>query len=139
MSLYLSHVAIACPQIEQAIGRMEALRLVVERTCEVPAEKVRAAFVPVAVSPHFRIEFIEPLDNSSVLAKFLAERPKGGLHHLCFEVSHLDGWMQGLVNAGLTILPPGIREGARGRALFIHPKDMVGVLVELEEIHELSA
>ncbi|MFM8313480.1 MAG: hypothetical protein ACKOA8_04280 [Deltaproteobacteria bacterium] len=43
--------------------------------------------------------------------------------------------MAALLNQnGFEILPPGIRKAARGKALFIHPKSMGGVLVELEEI-----
>jgi len=53
---------------------------------------------------------------------------------LSFEVKGLEKWEATLKEAGVEVLPPGIRKAARGRALFIHPKSMGGVLVELEEI-----
>jgi methylmalonyl-CoA/ethylmalonyl-CoA epimerase len=65
----------------------------------------------------------------------LEKRPAGGLHHLSFSVDNLEAWSKKLEKAGFTILPPGIRKAARGRALFIHPKDIAGVLIELEELH----
>lgn len=134
MNLSLSHIAIACPQIEAVARKLEVLRLSIEDRHEVPSEKVRVAFVPVGVSPRFRIELVEPTSSDSAVGKFLATRPKGGLHHLSFAVEDLSEWFDALKGAKIDVLPPGIRVAARGKALFIHPKEMGGVLVELEEI-----
>ena len=101
---------------------------------EVPTEKVKAAMVPVDISADFRIELLEPLANDSPLSKFLLKRPQGGIHHLAFQVTDLTKWESVLKKAGMEVLSPGIRKAARGRALFIHPKSMGGVLVELEEL-----
>ncbi len=90
--------------------------------------------IPFEVSPHLRIELLEATSPDSPITKFLSKRPDGGLHHLCFEVSGLEAWKTKLEAAGLEVLPPGIRKAARGKAFFIHPKCMGGVLVELEEI-----
>ncbi len=137
MTLSLSHIAIACPSINEMAARLEAIRLKVEAIHEVKSERVRAAFVPVVVSDQFRIELVEPTDIDSPIGKFLQTRPKGGLHHLSFRVENIDKWKSVLEAGGITIIPPGIRDGARGRALFIHPREMAGVLIELEELNEL--
>ncbi len=135
MKLELSHIAIACPEIEALAKTLETLKMEVEALHEVPTEKVKAAMLPVGVSPHFRIELLEPTSTDSPISKFLEKRPGGGIHHVCFEVQDLEAWAKILEQKGMQILPPGIRKAARGRALFIHPKSIGGVLVELEEIH----
>ncbi len=113
--------------------QLEALSLKVAERHDVPTEKVRAAMIPVEVSEHLRIELLEPTSPDSPISKFLDKRG-GGIHHLSFEVEGLERWLETLKREGLEVLPPGIRKAARGRALFIHPKSVGGVLVELEEI-----
>lgn len=132
--LKLSHIAIAVPEIQAVLKRFEALSMELETLHEVPTEKVKAAMLPVGVSPHFRVELLEPVGEGSPIAKFLEKRPAGGLHHICFEVQHLEKWEVLLKRHQFEILPPGIRPAARGKALFIHPKSVGGVLVELEQI-----
>jgi len=132
----LSHIALACPSINTVAERLKILAMKIAETHDVPTEKVKAAMIPVEVSEHLRIELLEPTSPDSPIAKFLAKRADGGLHHLSFEVEGIERWHRTLVEAGLEVLPPGIRRAARGRALFIHPKSMGGVLVELEEISE---
>ncbi|MBY0370714.1 VOC family protein [bacterium] len=130
----LSHIALAAPKIDDVLEKLRVLELKVKETHEVPSEKVKAAMVPVEFSPHFRIEILEPTAQDSPIAKFLERKPAGGMHHLCFEVSQLERWLKVVQDAGLEVLPPGIRKAARGKAFFIHPKSLAGVLVELEEI-----
>lgn len=134
MSVRLSHIAIACPKIEAIAARLQVLGLSISERHEVPTEKVSAAMLPIAVSDELRIELLEPTSSDSPITKFLAKRPDGGLHHLSFEVTQIEKWYETLVAQSIEVLPPGIRKAARGRALFIHPKCMGGVLVELEEL-----
>ncbi len=129
----LSHIAIACPSIETVAKKLKVLALKISEHHQVPTEKVRAAMIPFEVSPQVRIELLEATSADSPISKFIAKRPDGGLHHLCFEVTGLEQWKALLEREGLEILPPGIRKAARGMALFIHPRCMGGVLVELEE------
>ncbi len=135
MKLQLSHIAIACPQIAQVAEKLKILSLSITEMHEVPTEKVKAAMLPVEVSEHFRLELLEPTQTDSPISKFLSKRPQGGIHHVSFEVTHIEKWQTLLTQCGFEILPPGIRKAARGNALFIHPKSMGGVLVELEEIN----
>ena len=134
MKIELSHIAIACPTLDQIAEKLKVLAMNIEAVHEVPTEKVKAAMIPVGVSEHFRIELLEPTQPDSPISKFLSKRPDGGIHHVSFEVTQIEKWVEVLNQSGLEILPPGIRKAARGIALFIHPKSMGGVLVDLEEI-----
>lgn len=135
MKLELSHIAIACPAISVVAEKLKVLALTIESMHDIPSEKVKAAMLPVGVSSHFRLELLEPTDPNSPISKFLAKRPDGGIHHVSFEVSQIETWQELLLKSGFEVLPPGIRKAARGKALFIHPKSMGGVLVELEEMN----
>lgn len=137
MSLKLSHIAIACPKIRDVAEKLEAISIQIKSEHDVPTEKVRVAMLPLEVSPGVCIELLEPQTDDSPISKFLEKKPSGGIHHLSFEVQGLENWAKKIEQAGMTILPPGIRKGARGRALFIHPKSFGGILVELEEIEHL--
>jgi len=134
MSIKLSHIAIACPQIHEVAEKLRAISLEIESEHDVPTEKVRVAMLPLPVSSGVCIELLEPQTSDSPISKFLEKKPQGGIHHLSFEVQKIEDWAKKLEKAGMAILPPGIRKAARGRALFIHPKSFGGVLVELEEI-----
>lgn len=134
MKLELSHIAIACPSIQKIAEKLKVLSLEITEHHDVPTEKVKAAMLPVDVSEQFRLELLEPSQPDSPISKFLMKRSEGGIHHVSFEVSNLEQWQKVLIENGLEILPPGIRKAARGKALFIHPKSIGGVLVELEEI-----
>mgnify|MGYP000573656507 CR=1 FL=1 len=134
MSLKLSHIAIANPSIKDVFEKLKVLEFEIETIHEVPTEKVKAAMLPMATSSELRLEILEPTSTESPISKFLEKKSMGGIHHLCFEVKDLPQWELKLKKSGAEILPPGIRKAARGKALFIHPKSMGGVLVELEEI-----
>lgn len=134
MSVTLSHIALACPEIQAIAEKFRLLELEMEEVHEVPTESVRAGMLPLAVSPDLCIELLEPLNQESPISKFLEKRPQGGIHHLSFEVTQIEKWKEKLESKGLVVLPPGIRKAARGKALFLHPKCFGGVLVELEEI-----
>ena len=97
-----------------------------------PEHGVRVVFV---VAENGKIELLEPLDDSSPIAAFLARNPDGGMHHICFDVDDLYASRDRLIDSGARIL--GSHEpkiGAHGKpVLFIHPKDMTGTLVELQQ------
>ena len=65
----------------------------------------------------------------------MKKNPLGGIHHLCFEVDDIIMARDHLRNEGARILGEGEpRIGAHGKpVLFLHPKDFIGTLVELEE------
>lgn len=136
----LNHVGIAVPSIEDAKATYRELYGVSEsamtETRELPAQGVRFAFVNVANS---QIELIEPLGEGSPIRNFLERNPKGGQHHVCFEVADIYAARDAMVAKGATVLNEP-RIGAHGTPIiFIHPKDSNGVLIELMETPKAHA
>jgi methylmalonyl-CoA/ethylmalonyl-CoA epimerase len=82
-----------------------------------------------------RIELITPLGEHSPIAGFLAKNPAGGIHHMCFEVADILAARDRLQAAGLRVLGDGEPKiGAHDMpVLFLHPKDLNGTLVELQQ------
>jgi methylmalonyl-CoA/ethylmalonyl-CoA epimerase len=130
----LNHVGVAVPSIDDAKATYRELYGVPEsamtETRELPAQGVRFAFVNVANS---QIELIEPLGEGSPNRNFLERNPKGGQHHVCFEVADIYAARDEMVAKGATVLNEP-RIGAHGTPIiFIHPKNSNGVLIELME------
>ena len=84
---------------------------------------------------NLKIELLEPLNNESPISKFLEKNPKGGMHHICFEVEKITETINSLKNKQINILGDGKPKiGAHDKpVVFIHPNDLSGTLVELEE------
>ena len=130
----LNHVGIATPSIEASVAMYRDLLGATKAHApfDLPAQGVRVCFIDL---PNSQIELIEPLGVDSPIHGFLARNPNGGQHHVCFEVDDILAARDGLRAKGATILGTGEpRIGAHGTPiLFLHPKDMGGVLVELME------
>jgi len=130
----LNHVAIAVPDLAAAAARYrDQLGAHVHHPQDLPDHGVTVVFVELENS---KIELMTPLGADSPIARFLAEHPAGGMHHICFEVPDLAGAARTLTEAGARILGDGqARIGAHGLpVLFLHPKDFDGTLIELEEV-----
>lgn len=128
----LNHVGVATPSIERSVETYRSLlgAKVVGEPFDLPAQGVRVCFVD---APNMQIELIEPYDDASPIAGFLRRNPAGGQHHVCFEVPDILAAVADLKAKGTTVLgSPWI--GAHGTPIvFVHPRDMGGVLVELME------
>ena len=128
----LNHVGIAVPSIETAAKIYKNLYGVVNITepGELPAQGVRFCFVNL---PNSQIELIEPLGENSPIDNFLVRNPKGGQHHVCFEVDDVHLAKKEMEEKGAKVLNEP-RIGAHGTlVIFVHPKDSSGVLIELME------
>ncbi|HEY7529374.1 MAG TPA: methylmalonyl-CoA epimerase [Gemmatimonadota bacterium] len=98
---------------------------------ELAAEGVRVVFLPVAAGA--AVELLEPTRDDSPVAKFLAKRGPG-VHHLSFRVASCVEAIRAAEAAGIRIVPPAPRPGARGRLVaFFHPADTGGLLIEVCE------
>lgn len=130
----LNHVGVATPSIDDSLKLYRDLLGATRAGVpfDLPAQGVRVCFVDL---PNSQIELIEPLGEDSPIHGFLARNPKGGQHHICFEVEDILAARDALRARGATILGTGEpRIGAHGTPiLFLHPKDIGGVLVELME------
>ena len=129
----LNHVAIVVPDLTAA-ARVYAntLGARVSAPLDLPDHGVTTVFVEL---DNTKIELLHPLGASSPIAKFLADHPSGGMHHVCYEVEDIVVARDRLRADGARVLGGGEpRIGAHGKpVLFLHPKDFCGTLVELEQ------
>ena len=128
----LNHVGVATPSIETSAAMYRDLMGCTDITPKfaLPEQGVWVSFVNL---PNAQIELIEPYGEASPIHAFLAKNPRGGQHHVCFEVEDILAARDGLRAKGCAILGTGEpRLGAHGvPVIFVHPKDMGGVLIEL--------
>jgi methylmalonyl-CoA/ethylmalonyl-CoA epimerase len=128
----LNHVGIATPSLAEAVALyrdvLGATQITEPRS--LAAQGVTFVFVELG---NAQIELIEPYGENSPINAFLAKNPRGGQHHVCFEVADIHAARDALVAKGATVLGEP-RIGAHGTpVIFVHPKDMGGVLIELME------
>jgi methylmalonyl-CoA epimerase len=124
------HVALIVRSIEASLGLWrDRLGLELETVMDIPDDRVRIAFLGVGES---KIELVEPTDESTGVARFLAGKGEG-FHHVCLEVPDLALALDALTAAGLELIDAAPRRGAEGPVAFIHPRSGGGVLVELIE------
>ena len=132
MIIGLDHVAIAVPELDEAIRRFaDDLGIALDHVEDVAAAKTRTAFFPVAGPT--TIELITPLSGEGPVAASLAKRGPG-LHHVCFRTDDLDADVARLRERGWRFTTEAPASGAHGtRVMFIHPRSAGGVLIELAE------
>ena len=130
----LNHVAIAVPDLEQAVEQYrKGLGAKVGQTQEEPDHGVKVVFVELE---NTKIELLFPLGENSPIKSFLEKNPSGGIHHICYEVQDIITARDHLISIGARVLGTGEPKiGAHGKpVLFLHPKDFMGTLVELEQV-----
>jgi methylmalonyl-CoA/ethylmalonyl-CoA epimerase len=112
----LSHVSIVVPSLEVAAKRLK----------EVYGLEVGAA--RANEQQGVRLAYVE-------LSKFLEKNPAGGIHHFCLAVDDVPATAAGIAGRGARVLGDGREQrNVHGeRIAFVHPKDFLGALVELEE------
>jgi methylmalonyl-CoA/ethylmalonyl-CoA epimerase len=129
----LNHVAIAVPDLDAAIATYrDTLGAAVSDVVPQPEHGVNTVFVTL---PNTKVELLGVLGEGSPIVKFLERNPEGGIHHLCYEVDDIRAVRDRLISAGARVLGSGEPKiGAHGKpVLFLHPKDFLGTLVEIEE------
>src|SRR6476646_4031273 len=127
----LNHVAIAVPDLAAASALYrDVLGAEVSAPVDQPAHGVTTVFIDL---PNTKIELITPLGDDSPIAAFLERNPAGGIHHLCYEVADVEVASRTLAATGARVLGPA-KTGAHGKpVVFLHPKDFLGALIELEQ------
>jgi len=129
----LNHVAIAVPDLDEAARiYRDVLGAKISQAYALPEHGVTAVFVHLN---NTNIELMQPLGNASTVRKFLESHPKGGLHHVCYEVEDIFQARDQLIDEGMTIVGDGEPYlGAHDKlVIFLHPKDFLGTLIELEQ------
>lgn len=130
----VNHIAIAVPDLASATATYrDTLGAAVSEAQALPEHGVTVVFVEL---PNTKVELLEPLGEGSPIAAFLEKSPAGGMHHICYEVDDILVARDRLVASGARVLGDGNPKiGAHGKpVLFLHPKDFLGTLVELEEV-----
>ena len=130
----LNHVAIAVPDLQAAAAQYaNTLGAKVGAPQDEPDHGVTVVFIEL---PNTKIELLYPLGGNSPIRGFLEKNPSGGIHHMCFEVEDILAARDRLRAEGARVLGDGEpKTGAHGKpVLFLHPKDFVGTLVELEQV-----
>lgn len=134
----LNHVGVAVPNLGDAVQTYRAYFGAAPSSDVIVMEEqgVRVQFVN---TPNSQIELLEPYGDHSPVRKFLERNPKGGQHHVCFEVPDIHAAAQAMRAKGADVLNEP-RIGAHGTpVIFVHPRDFQGVLIELMETPKNAA
>lgn len=129
---HIEHLGIAVTSLEEAMPFFEFLT---GDKCysieEVADQKVKTAFFKVGQT---KIELLEPTSPESAIAKFLEKNPRGGVHHIAFNVDGVQVALDECAAQGIQLIDTKPRKGAEGLNIaFLHPKSTHGVLTELCE------
>lgn len=130
----VSHVSIVVPSLDGAAKRLSEVYGLKIGAIRVNEEQgVRMAYVELG---NAKIELMEPSRPDSPVAKFLERNPGGGIHHFCLAVDDVDATARAIREKGGRVLGEGkVQRNVHGdRIAFVHPKDFLGALVELEEL-----
>ena len=128
---YIEHIGIAVKSIEKTRHYYEQiLGLECYAVEEVKDQKVKTAFFKVGQT---KLELLEPTDDDSPIAKFIAKRGEG-IHHIAFSVDGLSKKLNLLKENEVQLIDESPRKGAENLNIaFLHPKSTFGVLTELCE------
>lgn len=125
----IDHIGIAVKSI--AVARKfyeQALGLTCEKEEIVAGQLVKTAFFRVG---EVHIELLEPTDDKSPIAAFLAKKGEG-IHHIAYGTDDIIGQLEQARTAGCRLIHEAPFEGAGGKQVaFLHPKSSFGVLTEL--------
>jgi methylmalonyl-CoA/ethylmalonyl-CoA epimerase len=136
----LNHIGIATPSIDESarIYRDMFGATSFSEKFAMPEQGVWVQFVNL---PNSQIELVEPYGDASPVERFLIRHPRGGQHHVCFEVDDIYAARDAMQAKGATVIGTGEPKiGTHGvPMLFFHPRDLGGVLVELMETPDKGA
>ncbi|MCE4224184.1 methylmalonyl-CoA epimerase [Methylobacterium sp. C25] len=130
----LNHVAIAVKDLDAATAiYRDTLGAKVTEPLPQPEHGVTVVFVEL---PNSKVELMSPLGENSTIQGFVDKNPAGGIHHVCYEVEDIIAARDKMKAQGARVLGTGEPKiGAHGKpVIFLHPKDFLGTLVELEQV-----
>lgn len=129
-----NHVGVIVPDMTKAI---EFWTNTLGVPCTEPTELAPKLLIAFAEMPNAKFELIQPLDPESPHGKWLAEHPKGGIHHVCFNTSKIPEAVEELKTKGVTTdmeSPLVLTTGER--VIFFNPDETLGMDVELYETNK---
>lgn len=125
----IDHVGVAVEDLDAAIATYERSygARVVHRE-EMVSDGVVEALLGVGDG---YVQLLQPTTSDSPVARFLA-RKGSGVHHVAYGVDDVDETLRHLRAQGVRTLDEVGRPGSRGTTIaFVHPRDGLGVLIEL--------
>lgn len=127
----VSHVGIVVKDVYEAVAAFDKFFEFVRdvRVETMPEQGIKVAVISLEGT---EIEFIQPVQPGTGVAKFL-ERRGEGLHHIALEVSDIEETIRNVGSKGGTLINREPWQGIRGRTAFVHPSSLKGVLVELDQ------
>jgi len=127
----LEHIGIAVKNLDEANQLFARLLGKAHYKIEVvESEGVRTSFFDAG---NVKIELLEATREDSPIARFIEKRGEG-VHHLAFEVNHIEQQLAQASQNQFTLLNATPKDGADNKRIaFLHPKTTNGVLVEMCE------
>jgi len=127
----LDHIAVAVPDMEQAIANWQKLTgAAVTHREYVATQHTHVTFLQIG---DFRIELLAGDGPDSNVAKFIEKRGPG-LHHIAIRSEDGQKSLSELAQAGARLINESLRPGAERTLVgFAHPSSFGGVLVEIVE------
>ncbi|KAJ5075120.1 methylmalonyl-coa epimerase [Anaeramoeba ignava] len=127
-----NHIAIAVPDLKKA-GEMykNTFGAEISEIMHLPEHGVSTIFVKLA---NTKIELLHPLGEKSPIKGFLEKNPMGGIHHMCLEVENIQKAIKQMEKSNIKTIGKEPKIGAHNKpVIFLHPKSVGGVLIELEQ------
>ena len=99
----LHHIGLVVPDLDVSVAYYRDVMGVSEISdlYQIPDRGLKIRFVNLLTG---RVELIEPDRKTSSLYKFLEEYPKGGQHHICFEVENMHEATSHMEDQGVRLL-----------------------------------
>lgn len=125
----IEHIGIAVKDMDDANILFEKLLGVPSyKTETVDSENVVTSFFQTGTN---KIELLMATNPESPIAKFL-EKKGEGIHHIAFDVDDIEAEIARLKSEGFVLINENPKPGADNKmVVFLHPKSINGVLVEL--------
>ena len=127
----LDHIGIAVNNLNEALRIYEGiLGLKLVKIKIVESQEVKVALLSAGET---KIELLEPTNEESPVAKFIAKRGEG-IQHIALTVSNIENSLEEMKRKGIALIDEKPRIGVEGHKIaFLHPKSTKNVLVELCE------
>ena len=125
----IEHIGIAVKNLKEAIGKFQKIcpDLYFHTEKSIDGE-MQIAFLKFE---NVGIELLEPLKKESIIGKFIQKKGEG-IHHIALEVTNINKSMAEIKSANIKLINDKPKSGSKESLVaFIHPKDFIGVLLEL--------
>ena len=132
----IDHIALIVPDLDEAIGLYRDSFRAEFYMREANAEQGFEVAAFRVGDGH--IELLSPTRSDSVISGFLRKHGPG-IHHIAIEVDDLDSRLEEVKACGLVLTNDRPRRGTGdSRIVFVHPKSLLGTMIELVELPETT-